>query len=1039
MPEIPALHAQYRRAIGTQANRQDSTTQTQHDYDRYIKKLADMPGLHSSNAQRQALAPALLQVIACLSYARPTPQVPEFNHTTHEKSHSLVPQLFSVTRPAPLLPQPVRYRRAAPQAGVIPRAINKPVTVLDIQDAEQIIFNEQQKRIIHLLRNSHTGGIHTAEQRLNQLVNYLQTGAAEKKRDVVANRLIRTGGGYYTNKKHAIPPSWKQSAIADYMLRELLGMPFTPWLILQKDLNHGVIEKHLKTVKNLNPQTLHYFQTHILNKILPTITFSLSAADENTLNNMSLLQPEWGYLHAGALLLNESGVSLDGLTLNEIQDIGLLLDMLLRNASVPDDYAEYFRLPALLHNQFSEHKKEDNQQILPDYFSHTQAWIIDNNPLYHLHQLAKGWKTRRELAKELLIKHQVNEKWLIRWLNYHAPMPATGRNGRIVLPNIDDVFDKQNEKLTEANRRVEHLLLSDAFESLHFSDQQFILTAKVERVNGEFNSMASLYGVPLPPSARVAMSQSNAMIFRIPDNIELLKCSAGDEVRIYALEEHKESSWRFNRVDYNRQQLLDLLPDDSIPATDPDYKLKYTTPILLKQPNESTQKTILQLAQLRYTKLLKSLAHVGYEKTTQEKAHDFLLSLIPFYTCISESIKGNIDEAMPACAMDIVSFLPFAGAALATSTRFGITLSRATTLALRYGLQQAGIKQILKSTGSTIIKQFPSIAQQISPQVMRGLGNSFISAVDPGFNLLALAGEQGINALAIIMTQIPSGHLGIERLTSILHKRAQPSLRSATNLNVKSVYSQLHGKDLDVTLTATERGREIWVRVDRKTGELFGRKYIRNAFGFLEPAPVKLGKRFYQIKTMGLGGHGSKFAAEIWRHTAENRLLLPSETTNYKDFSITTYNKYLSADQKELIVLAHGRLRSRFRKIAAVPADVYFYAAANRDFEASNAEILKFQTRREDLTPQDIINTGAETRDYELQHASGPFEDTYAKFRYHSRFLNSDISAGSNNGKPLFDVLIINKEHTITLAKLIEQIPPYSKIHCLFCRTRAMP
>jgi len=1042
MPAIPALHEQHRRAIGVQTNRQDNEALTLQCYDRYLKRLADTPGLHSSNAQRQALAPALLQVMACLSSARPTPETLAVIPYTQGEHRALIPQLFTLSG-SPSLPSPKHYRRDVQAPLIAPPAVNKPITLVDMQDAERMISIEQRKSIDRLLQKKHAGGINSRWQRLNKLVHYLQSGAEDKKRSLVAGRLIRTAGGYYSHKKHNVAESWKSAAIVDFILYELLGMPFNQWALLLKDTNHGAIEKYLTSIKGLNAKAQRYILNHVLHKVLPTVTLQLSATERDALSKMDILQPEWGYLHAGALLLDEAGVSLEGMALAEIQDIGMLLETLLRHGALPADYGEYFRLPALLHNQFKQGEKnyQDDGQILQNYFSHNEAWITANNPFFHLQALANNWKTRRELASELLRRHHLNDKWLLRWLNYHAPMAVTVSNRRVNLPDIDEVFDQQNEKLAQANRRVEHLILDEALEKLPQTEQQFIMRAQVERVSAEFNAMSSLYGVPLPPQTRMAMSKSDAMNFRIPDNIELIKCSAGKEVRIYAFLEHKESGWRFKRVDDDREQLLDLLQDKRIPAADPDYKVKFTSPVLLKKTDKSLQKIILQLAEMRYKKIVKSLGVAGYEKTHQEKARDFLLSLIPFYTCVSESIKGNIEEAMPACAMDIVSVIPFVGTVLATSTKFGIALSRATVLALRYGVQQAGLNQLLKKSGSIFIKQFSTIAETISPQVMRGLGNRFISTVDPGFNLLMLAGEKGIDTLGKIIAQINPRHQGLERLTTILQKRTSSSLRPANQLKIKNIYSQLHGKDLDVALTGTEMGREIWVRIDRQTGERFGRKYIRNTVGFLEPAPIKLNNRFYQLKTSGLGGKGSKFADAAWGQSAgpTSRMLIPSTLTDFNDFTITTFNQLMPVEQKELIILAHGRLRSRFRKITAESNDIYFYTELNKDFEASNAEILQFQTRRSVMTPQEIVTTGTETRDYELQHANGPFEDTYAKFRYHSRLLNSDIISGSNNGKPLHDVLIIKKDHTLSLAKLLEQIPPYSKIHCLFCRTRAMP
>ncbi|MFS1562439.1 MAG: hypothetical protein ACL7AX_01265 [Candidatus Arsenophonus phytopathogenicus] len=80
-------------------------------------------------------------------------------------------------------------------------------------------------------------------------------------------------------------------------------------------------------------------------------TFMLQTDDQQqqkTLAIMMINQPEWGYLHAGMTLLNESGAEINNMSLEDISNNGMLLAALLQEQLVPAEYNRYFKLPAMI-------------------------------------------------------------------------------------------------------------------------------------------------------------------------------------------------------------------------------------------------------------------------------------------------------------------------------------------------------------------------------------------------------------------------------------------------------------------------------------------------------------------------------------------------------------------------------------------------------------------------------------------------------------------------------------------------------------------
>lgn len=92
---------------------------------------------------------------------------------------------------------------------------------------------------------------------------------------------------------------------------------------------------------------------------MPTLMLQVnSPLEHERLQKMTVDQAQWGYLHAGAMLLVETGDEINKMSLDNIITTGMLLDSLLLAENTSAEYSCYFKLPALIHNQLDAENKK---------------------------------------------------------------------------------------------------------------------------------------------------------------------------------------------------------------------------------------------------------------------------------------------------------------------------------------------------------------------------------------------------------------------------------------------------------------------------------------------------------------------------------------------------------------------------------------------------------------------------------------------------------------------------------------------------------
>lgn len=737
-------------------------------------------------------------------------------------------------------------------------------------DEDRIIWAEQTRHLNKMLEENQVDILKSPPLiQINKLIHYI-TGKGKHRMDEVIKQLLKPVSMRDSDQGAYLTDGRKKAVLAWYLNYAILGMSFEQWLVNQLQatglsnqtlVTYKYIELRLNQQLNLKSLTnvsiqkrvlsleaQKFYRLNVLNTLLPLPLISLNDKETKEIYSMDVTQPRWGFIYAGAKLFNDTEIEFNGLTLSDFEDAGFALHAMLHEKTIPSEYASYFRLPALIYNVKAGHLRDtskfDEQElvnILTIYFNYINDKENENNPILQLPRLINEWKTRTGLAQVIMRDKQISVNLLYSYMNSHKQISLEGK----IVPNVDEVFVQQNNKLAYMASEVDKMSLVNLFDSLSESEQKFIEQAKVDRVGVRFSAIGNAYPDVRFPGAHIVddsgvLVRADKLICPISDAIDFIHCSYMGQERMYAIENPENSSnYTIKRVDFNREVLLNFLEDAKTICRNKCYKLELISPVALKQPADSPAKLIENLANLHKQKLLNGLYNSGYDKTTQEEVEDFLLSLIPFYTCVQDIKKGNRNQAILNCGIDTLSLVFPAAKAIQVGTRFGNALGKVSVMAVRYGIRQKTIQAMVKQGGKEFIKYSPLISKEVSPNVMRGQGVSFLRGLDPGFELLALGGKQGIHSLQKVLAKIDNKSRGLIRLSKALKNKVSATANTK-NLKIESVVNAADGKKFDVAMIGVAKGQKIWSQINRETGDAFSNYYIRNAQGKLESINIEM-------------------------------------------------------------------------------------------------------------------------------------------------------------------------------------------------------
>ncbi|XBS69622.1 hypothetical protein ABK905_25390 [Acerihabitans sp. KWT182] len=482
-------------------------------------------------------------------------------------------------------------------------------------------------------------------------------------------------------------------------------------------------------------------QRHIMNHVvfpaMPTLRFhneTLPFAGQN------LGSIEWVYLHAGLVYAQTLKMDAHLLSKEELLQLGFSLDQMISGGLVDPHYIFIFDQAAKIYHNLHQ-RPHRPMQTTHEIFQGVNASANALNAIF-------------EAGDSYLNESNPVDK-LISALENYKPRPKLADD----LERATALFTQQNDDIANKYAVVDDMLLTQVLANLDQEESDFILSAHVTRIQAQF----SFFKLVRNQMISRHLPRHSHTIGLAPE-VDLLAAVSRGERRIYSLLP-ESSGYMFNRIDDNVQFYYALMTDSVTPRKDADYTLRIDADTadagdapVMKKATENLDTLIDNLTLIHKNLLSNKLYQYGFEETTGEKAQKFLLSLIPLYDCVS-GIRAQSREAVLPCMLDALSLVPFIGKAGSLTTRVAQRGTSGAIVALRANLGaqavRGAIKETLRHTAADLgrLALVPA-AEELNRHAMISLGLTAVRTLDPGFELLTLAGMRSTKGLINIAKQI---------------------------------------------------------------------------------------------------------------------------------------------------------------------------------------------------------------------------------------------------------------------------------------------
>lgn len=388
-------------------------------------------------------------------------------------------------------------------------------------------------------------------------------------------------------------------------------------------------------------------------------------------------------------------------------------------------------------------------------------------------------------------------------------------------PDLDEWFNSLTKNVTEASFNLDKKIIPLAFESMEPEESQFLFSSKTQiyKATSEalrfstvdelirsislfapLDKIVEMMGIPgfkkKPPYENFKLK-----------NTDLFVAKQGEEERVYALKRlENEGGYAVYRVDrnaalYAKYELFgkefQLTPMDRLTFKVDQTNERFTD--VSAQDKDVLSTFTSKIAETHRDDLNERLSQSGEAKQMKEMSLEMLLSLVPFYDCITEINKGETEKAAIACTIDILLLIPLVGEAVALSTKFGLGVARA--------FLRGSLKNVLRSTGYFIPKATD----------FTRLGISTLRYLDPGVETAVDGSRLLIKSLTKIRT--------IGKRTPLLKKLERLESKSATfSASFVKVKLPKNGPEVFVKQV---KDKNLYVRVTNpKTGDAFGEYFL---------------------------------------------------------------------------------------------------------------------------------------------------------------------------------------------------------------------
>lgn len=692
----------------------------------------------------------------------------------------------------------------------------------------------------------------------NYVINGNNNDASEEKNiKKLARKILSASNTYGGGENEEISIEQEKYVVRNWVFQNIIGTSPEKHIEIQMKLdisrNYNVDDiHHLLPVDTLpsgygfHSEKLSSFEKHSLLKMwksflmeeMPFLNFS-----ENQVKMMSLKDYNFANLYSGSRFLTNAGVK--KFTFGEAISTGQSMWDLAVSEGISEDKLGFYLTPALLFNipnlsegikkeqvsdlelvnKYLQYRQEisevqkDIHEKYNKYLSATSAWlrkgkladyIISQCSVLHpgLPDLADGIRTPEQNRK----KAESDAKQ-----DYLNGMRKPCKNAP---ESLNHEYDKLTVNVADSFREIDKYLIISAISALPDDDKTFIQSPD-----------ASIY----PANAYIQMRQPGSAFVgkkHFIERTDLFAVKRGGEERVYALKaENNNNGYKIARLDHDIKQYIS---SGVLGEGFDSYEINWdkiedsqdinSFEVIINEPaligNGSHIDIITDsLSEKHRGRLYNELHEAGNDKSDLQNIWNIIKHLIPFYDCVEGVVNNNLEQAIPLCLLDAVSFIPAFGKAANLSGKFGMGLAKglrsSARVVVKKGIQAAN-KDLLREVSLPTTRELAS------------LGKDVLGAADPGFALTGSISSKFGNKIirklsadketAVLASKIAS--------SSQTGKFLQPSLVSPVMVTLPGTRVQVPAIKLGM-----KDGRDTYVRINTETGEKFGEYFFRDVKG----------------------------------------------------------------------------------------------------------------------------------------------------------------------------------------------------------------
>ncbi|WP_213990008.1 hypothetical protein [Sodalis sp. dw_96] len=453
-----------------------------------------------------------------------------------------------------------------------------------------------------------------------------------------------------------------------------------------------------------------YIMRHIVAPVLPLLAIPL-------LYNGHIEDPQWAYMHAGASFALAAGSDTRALTARDAAALGRMIYLQVKIAAAPAHWSGFFLVPALMN--FSADNADGierdgrtdasllKETALERFFHAPDRDKEQINPLARFSERFDAYQTRRQLAEANLHHHT---KWL------------------------DDTFKKQNEDITDAFHTADLLLIASAISRLPEDELEFINTADISLPTFALIKEHQTRAHVMLPA--LSHDPDRVTIIPNPADVDLVCADREGEKRFYALA-IKQQHYSLDRVDSDIARYKALLAKEDRQRVVNGFSLEITQrPNLEPTAGETADEMLINTLALNHKNALYQLLYnYGNAMTPVESVREFLLSMLPLYSCLTSADSGEKGEQFYYCTTDALVFLtPIAKAGAKMTLRSGkkvVRLGVKPALKLLGRGQAAPLAKMAVHAADPLLSRLPSVLGSTVLSQSSRLGN-YLQELIPG-------------------------------------------------------------------------------------------------------------------------------------------------------------------------------------------------------------------------------------------------------------------------------------------------------------------